>query len=69
LAGSFPRWTTLGSVESEYHCKKRLSTSTAAATMPMISVRSSFDASSWALPADALSIGATLSQLDARVLR
>src|SRR3954447_22971113 len=57
FVGSLPRWTTLGSVESEYHWKNRLSTRTAAATMPMISERSSFDASSGARSADTLSIG------------
>src|SRR3954449_6319230 len=63
LLASPPRWTTLGSVESEYHSRKTLSTRMAAATMPMISERSSFDASSRARSADSLSIGATLSEL------
>src|SRR5262249_52786526 len=42
---SLLRWTTLGLVESEYHSRKTLMTSTAAAAMPRISERSSLEVS------------------------
>src|SRR5512132_3673315 len=45
LAGSLPLCTTLGSVESENHSRNRLITSTVAATIPMISERSSLEVS------------------------
>src|SRR5262249_62385254 len=69
LLASLPRWTTLGSVESENHSMKTRSTSNAAAAIPRISDRSSFEASISPRSADNLSIGATLSQPDARVVR